>query len=51
MNEGIKIEIMVEKGGIACFEQFLLSHCFQKSSAAERVCMWERVNDFRFENI
>ena len=44
------VENIVAKGGIACFEQFLLlSQCFQKSSAAdasESVYMWERVKSF-----
>ena len=43
-----KVENIVTKGEIACFEQFLLSsQCFQWSSAAmalESVSMWERVN-------
>ena len=42
-----KVENIVTKGEIACFEQILLlSQCFQESSdaeASEGVCMWERV--------
>ena len=42
-----KVENIMAKGEIACFEQFLLfSQCFQMSSAAEgskSVYMWERV--------
>ena len=42
-----KVDNHVAKGEIACFEQFLLlTHCFQKFSAAEAsesVCRWERV--------
>ena len=38
-----RVETIVAKGEIACYEQFLLlSQCFQKSSAAEAsksVCM------------
>ena len=43
-----RVENIVSKEEIACFEQFLrLSQSFQKSSAAEAsesVYMWERVN-------
>ena len=42
-----KVENIVSKGEIACFEQFLLlSQSFQNSSAAEAsasIYMWERV--------
>ena len=44
-----KVENIVAKGEIACFEQFfLLSQCFQKLSAAEvskSLYMWERVKN------
>ena len=42
-----KVENIVSKGEIARFEQFLLSQCFQKSSAAkasESIYIRERVN-------
>ena len=44
-----KVENIVAKVEIPCFEQFLLlSHCFQKLSAAgasECVYIWERVKN------
>ena len=49
-----RVENIVTKGEIACFERFLpLQECFQKSSAAEVsecVCMWERVNAIQYMN-